>query len=44
MAEEKKTPVSGAKNPFAKEKLPDARITWIQSYPRSGNAWGRAFL
>lgn len=44
MAEEKKTPVAGAKNPFAKEKLPDARITWIQSYPRSGNAWVRAFL
>ncbi|MEC7140071.1 MAG: sulfotransferase domain-containing protein, partial [Pseudomonadota bacterium] len=44
MAEKKKTPVAGAKNPFAKEKLPDARITWIQSYPRSGNAWVRAFL
>ena len=44
MAEEKKTPVAGAKNPFAKEKLPDARITWVQSYPRSGNAWVRAFL
>ncbi len=44
MAEEKKTPVAGARNPFAKQKLPSARITWIQSYPRSGNAWVRAFL
>lgn len=44
MAEEKKTPVAGAKNPFAKQKLPTARISWIQSYPRSGNSWVRAFL
>ena len=44
MAEEKKTPVAGARNPFAKEKLPSSRISWIQSYPRSGNTWVRAFL
>lgn len=44
MAEEKNTPVAGAKNPFAKQKLPTSRISWIQSYPRSGNAWVRAFL
>ena len=44
MAEEKKTPVAGARNPFAKEKLPTSRISWIQSYPRSGNSWVRAFL
>ncbi len=44
MAEEKKTPVAGAKNPFAKQKLPTNRISWIQSYPRSGNSWVRAFL
>jgi len=44
MAEEKKTPVAGAKNPFAKQKLPTSRISWVQSYPRSGNSWVRAFL
>lgn len=44
MADEKKTPVAGAKNPFAKTKLPTSRISWVQSYPRSGNAWIRAFL
>jgi len=44
MADEKKTPVAGAKNPFAKQKLPTSRISWVQSYPRSGNSWMRAFL